>query len=198
MRAPDSRTQIPELEATSEVEDGRVVLRAPRPGHWRGAPLEGVLVTPHAVIGELEILGRLHRLRAPADAFGVVTELPDGRRLARRAVDRASRLMALDPEGVSGAEGAQLVAQERAEASGPVFRLPIGGRYYAQPSPGADPFVKPGDELKGGETVALVEVMKTFNRVQYDGSPARVAAVVPADGDDVENGDVLLRLEPSG
>jgi biotin carboxyl carrier protein len=55
--------------------------------------------------------------------------------------------------------------------------------------------VRVGDPLAGGETVALIEVMKTFNRVAYTGPRARVKAVARKDGDDVEGGDVLLELE---
>jgi acetyl-CoA carboxylase biotin carboxyl carrier protein len=191
----DARHSVEELEATSELVDGRIALYAPRPGYWRGAPPEGALVRPGMPIGELEILGEVLRLRAPADAFGVVGGLPEGRWLARRPVDRATRLMLLDPEGVSGAEASELGASRRAGAEGPVFRSPLGGRYYAQPAPDADPFVAVGDELAGGETVALIEVMKTFNRVKYTGAPARVVAIAPKDGDDLENGDVILELE---
>jgi acetyl-CoA carboxylase biotin carboxyl carrier protein len=47
--------------------------------------------------------------------------------------------------------------------------------------------------------VALLEVMKTFNRVQYGGSGlperARVLRVVPSDGDDLAAGDAILELE---
>ena len=47
--------------------------------------------------------------------------------------------------------------------------------------------------------MALIEVMKTFNRVTYGGDDvperARVKRIVPADGDDVEAGDVLIELE---
>lgn len=85
-----------------------------------------------------------------------------------------------------------------ADAGGLAFRTPLGGRYYARPAPDAEPFVTEGAELSGGETVALIEVMKTFNRVQYTGEPARVVRVAPTDGDDVENGDVLLELEALG
>ncbi len=123
-----------------------------------------------------------------------MVQRPAGRRLARRPVDHGALLLVLDPEGVAG--GAAAVASAAAATEGgPVFKTPLGGRFYARPSPDEPVFVKAGDELRGGETVALIEVMKTFNRVRYDGEPARVARVVPADGADVDAGDVLLVLE---
>jgi acetyl-CoA carboxylase biotin carboxyl carrier protein len=57
-----------------------------------------------------------------------------------------------------------------------------------------------GDEIATGQTVALLEVMKTFNRLAYggDGLPerARVKAVLVRDEADVEAGAPILELEP--
>jgi acetyl-CoA carboxylase biotin carboxyl carrier protein len=58
-----------------------------------------------------------------------------------------------------------------------------------------------GDVITAGQTVGLLEVMKTFNRVTYgdgDGPDrARVRAIRPGDGDDLAGGDVILELEPA-
>ena len=81
-----------------------------------------------------------------------------------------------------------------------MFRAPLGGRYYARPSPGEPAFVTEGATLAVGQTVALLEVMKTFNRVRYaaeNGLPeqAKVLRIVPKDGDDIMGGEPLLELE---
>lgn len=183
------------LEAILESRDGRVVLRAPCPGLWRDAPPEGALVRAGSALGALEVLGRVLPLVAPAGAFGVIVERPGGRRLARRPVDHGAMLVVLDPEGVAGGALAGAAASEAVADGGTVFRTPLGGRFYARPSPDEPVFVEAGAELSGGETVGLIEVMKTFNRVRYDGEPGRVARVVPADGADVVAGDVLLVFE---
>lgn len=180
-------------------DDGRIELIAPAPGLFRGGPSMGALVSAGGVLGELEVLGTLVRLRVPSDAYGLVVELPPGRRLARRPVDAATVLAVLDPEGAAVGGALHGASATTASSGGPVFKTPLGGRYYARPAPGADAFVKPGDEVRPGMTVALIEVMKTFNRVSYGGpglpERARVRAIVPRDGDDVEAGDVLLELE---
>ncbi|MFK7989912.1 MAG: biotin/lipoyl-containing protein [Sandaracinaceae bacterium] len=191
----DGRRFAPVLECRVRTVDGELRLFAPRPGLYRDAPPSGTLVRPGDAVGALEVLGVIHPLRAPRGAFGVVTPLLEGRRRARHPVDAALALMQLDPNAVAG--GAEIASDEaHDEHGGPVFETPLGGRYYARPAPDADPFVRPGDSLKGGETVALIEVMKTFNRVKYSGEPATVRRVVPADGDDVVAGEVLLALEP--
>lgn len=189
----DSRKTASVLEARLERADGKVRLLAPRPGLWRSPPALGALIRHGDSIGELEELGRLHRLRAPQGAYGIVEEV-EAPKLARAPVDHATVLLVLDPEAIVGA-AAEEEAAIASEATGPVFRTPLGGRYYARPSPDADPFVKPGDRVTPGQTVALIEVMKTFNRVQYDGDAATVARIIPSDGEDVEADDVLLELE---
>jgi len=182
------------LTAVLDKTEAGFVLRAPMPGLWRDAPPAGALIREGSSLGALEVLGEVRPLVAPAGAFGVVGDLYADE-LARRPVDAATRLMTLDPEGIDGAAELLAAQDDGAEAGGPVFRTRLGGRFYSRPSPDEPAFVKPGDRLAGGETVALIEVMKTFNRVRYDGEPATVRSVAPADGDDVEAGAVLLVLE---
>jgi acetyl-CoA carboxylase biotin carboxyl carrier protein len=108
-------------------------------------------------------------------------------------------LVALDTDLVAEEAAASAAAAEL--TSGTLFRSPTSGRYYARPSPEAEPFVSVGDLVTRGQTVALLEVMKTFNRVQY-GDPslperAKVLRIVPKDEDDLAAGDPILELEPA-
>ncbi|MCX4247604.1 acetyl-CoA carboxylase biotin carboxyl carrier protein [Paraliomyxa miuraensis] len=196
----DGRLFTPELVARLERDGTALVLRSPAVGLWRGAPAAGSMVSPGGLVGELEILGVLHRLRAPDDAGGVVLERP-GPAAARRAVAYDDELLRLDPEaGPARAGVGEGGGVAQAEAGGLVFRSPLSGRFYVRPAPGQEAFVKAGDVIEVGRTVALLEVMKTFNRVAYGGeglpSSARVLEVVPADEADVDEDDVLLRVEP--
>ena len=54
------------------------------------------------------------------------------------------------------------------KTSGHVLKSPMVGVAYLAPEPGAQPFVKVGDSVKAGDTVALVEAMKTFNPIKSD------------------------------
>jgi acetyl-CoA carboxylase biotin carboxyl carrier protein len=45
---------------------------------------------------------------------------------------------------------------------------PLPGTFYMKPSPGADPYKSPGDPVAVGETIGLIEVMKTFIEVKAD------------------------------
>jgi acetyl-CoA carboxylase biotin carboxyl carrier protein len=74
----------------------------------------------------------------------------------------------------------------------------MSGRFYSRPSPTEPPFVAAGEVVQRGRTVGLLEVMKTFNRLVYQGDDlpeqAKVDRVVPNEGDDVVRGDVILAL----
>ncbi|MCH9687687.1 MAG: hypothetical protein K0V04_40025 [Deltaproteobacteria bacterium] len=199
--AVDGRVFVPELVAQVHREGSTIELRSPAVGLWRGAPTTGQLVVPRAMIGELEVLGVRHRVRAPDDAAGLVLEAA-GPRLARRPVAYGDVLLQLDPDASPiAADLAATSAGAASEAGGVAFRSPLSGRFYARAAPDKPPFVQVGDVIETGRTVALLEVMKTFNRIAYggDGLPprARVLGLGPNDEDDVEEGDVLLRIEPA-
>lgn len=197
----DGRVFRSELEALAATrDDGMIEVRAPAVGWWRSPPPKGVVVQPGTAVGELEVLGVRHRLVAPATARGMIVELPEGPRRGRIPAGYAEALMVLDPEaaGVVMEEGA--AEAERAGEGGLVFRAPSSGRFYSRPSPDKPAFVEVGDEIEVGHTVCLLEVMKTFNRVQYGGSGlpdrARVLRVVPDNESDLDSGDPILELEP--
>jgi len=73
---------------------------------------------------------------------------------------------------------------------------PLTGVYYASPSPTSPPFVAVGDVVEVGQVIALIEAMKVFNEIQAEVA-GRVTALVATNGDVVQKGDVLLRIEPA-
>ncbi len=71
---------------------------------------------------------------------------------------------------------------------------PMVGTVYLAREPGAPPFVKPGDTVKEGDTLLLIEAMKTYNEVRAP-KGGRIARILVSDGDPVEFGAPLLVLE---
>ena len=86
--------------------------------------------------------------------------------------------------------------EEVAETDGrhPIV-APLVGTVYRAGQPGADPFVKVGDSVEAGQTVAIVEAMKLMNQVQAD-IAGKVAEIVVEDGQWVEFEQPLMYLEP--
>lgn len=71
---------------------------------------------------------------------------------------------------------------------------PMVGTAYHSPSPGADAFVKVGDSVKEGDTVMIVEAMKTMNQIDAPKS-GKVTAILVEDGQPVEFGEQLMMIE---
>jgi acetyl-CoA carboxylase biotin carboxyl carrier protein len=169
--------------------DGDIV-RAPAPGWFRRTVAADHLVAPGDVIGELEVLGRLIHVVAP-QVRGLV-RLPPGPRLARQPVAYGDELFRVEAGEVAGVEAQ---TEDARAVHGLVFRAPTSGRFYSRPTPDKPVFVAAGVELAPGSTVCLLEVMKTFHRVTYDGARVKVREVLVADGADVNQGDPLLALD---
>jgi acetyl-CoA carboxylase biotin carboxyl carrier protein len=74
------------------------------------------------------------------------------------------------------------------------IKSPLVGTFYGAPQPGADPFVKVGDVVEVGQTVAIVEAMKLMNQVQAD-VKGTVAEVLAEDGQWVEFEQVIVYLD---
>ena len=80
------------------------------------------------------------------------------------------------------------------EISGTAIKSPIIGTAYLAPEPGAKKFVEPGKKIKKGDTVMIVEAMKTMNHVPSP-SDGVVKNVQVEDGQPVEYGQTLVILE---
>jgi acetyl-CoA carboxylase biotin carboxyl carrier protein len=94
-----------------------------------------------------------------------------------------------------------LVVQSAAEAAGPAagphpgaVTAPMVGVVYLAPEPGSPPFVKPGDVVSEGQTLLLIEAMKTFNPVRAPRA-GRIASVLVTDKIPVEFGEELVIIE---
>ncbi len=80
------------------------------------------------------------------------------------------------------------------EQKGTRVKSPIIGTAYLAPEPGAKKFVKVGDKIKKGQTVMIVEAMKTMNHVPSS-SDGTVKQIMVNDGQPVEFGQTLIILE---
>ena len=84
--------------------------------------------------------------------------------------------------------------EEKIENSKVVIKSPIVGTAYLAPEPGAKPFVSVGKKIQKGETVMIVEAMKTMNHV-----PSSLEGIVKKicveDGQPIEYDQVLIVLE---
>ena len=80
------------------------------------------------------------------------------------------------------------------EIDGVRIKSPIIGTAYLAPEPGAKKFVEVGDKIKKGQTVMIVEAMKTMNHVPST-SDGEVKKILIQDGQPVEFGQTLVLLK---
>jgi acetyl-CoA carboxylase biotin carboxyl carrier protein len=132
--------------------------------------------------GDLERLevsrGNLHILLCARSAAPAATQPP-----AQAAVD-------LSP--------AQQSAASAASEEQPWHQItsPMVGTFYEAPSPGDPPYVRPGDSVAVGQTVAIIEAMKIMNEIVAD-RPGVIESVLVENGEAVEFGHPLFRLRPA-
>jgi acetyl-CoA carboxylase biotin carboxyl carrier protein len=73
-------------------------------------------------------------------------------------------------------------------------KSPMVGTAYRSPAPGAASFCEVGDSVKEGQTVLIIEAMKTMNQIAA-AKAGRVSAILVESGDPVEFGQPLIVIE---
>jgi 3-methylcrotonyl-CoA carboxylase beta subunit len=164
------------------VRDGDHLL-APTVGTWRPALGLGAPLVPGAPLGWLRRAGSDVVVRVPEGAHGALGEVA-----GPGPVEYGSRL-GTRGEGVIAA-GVEVVAAGGPEGASPV-RAVTDGTVWLRPEPGSAAFAGVGAEVKPGDTLALIEVMKTYTPLRATASGV-VVAVEVKDGEAVAEGAVLL------
>ncbi|MFV0361998.1 MAG: acetyl-CoA carboxylase biotin carboxyl carrier protein [Suipraeoptans sp.] len=86
------------------------------------------------------------------------------------------------------------IKSEVAEFDGKVINSPLVGTFYIAPGEGEPAFVKAGDSVITGQTLAIVEAMKLMNEIESDFDGV-IEEVLVSNGEMVEYGQPLFRLK---
>ena len=108
-------------------------------------------------------------------------------------VSKASRVMEQSKTGAVVSPN-KAVLNNSDDADGVRVKSPIIGTAYLAPEPGAKKFVSIGDKVKKGQTVMIVEAMKTMNHVPSTNDGV-VKKILVEDGQPVEFGQTIIVLE---
>lgn len=164
-------------------------LAAPRVGVFRPSVEVGDALRGGRSLGELVVLGRRWQLVAPVGVSGEVVAV-----LGFGPVEYGQPLIEIGERTAGDAAAADSAAADASE--GYAVRSPIDGIFYGRPSPDEPLFVQVGATVSDGQTLGLVEVMKTFNPVRFGGPDAPSSGVVLSvrvtDQAEVGAGDVLF------
>ena len=98
------------------------------------------------------------------------------------------------PAPAAAAPAAPAASPAAAPQRGEAVKSPMVGTVYLQPQPGSDPFVKPGDKVKEGQTLLIIEAMKTMNPIPAP-KAGTVVEILVGDAQPVEFGEPLVVLE---
>lgn len=77
---------------------------------------------------------------------------------------------------------------------GRAVKAPLVGTFYAAAEPGAEPYVREGQEVKKGEVIGLIEAMKIMNEIPAP-CDGRVTRILAENGSFVAYDEVLLYIE---
>ena len=95
----------------------------------------------------------------------------------------------------AGAGSGPIAAKTSDVSSHPgLVASPMVGTAYVAPSPESPPFVKIGDMIKEGQTLLIIEAMKTMNQIPAPRS-GRITQIIISDGQPVEFGEPLMIIE---
>ncbi|MDA8250516.1 MAG: acetyl-CoA carboxylase biotin carboxyl carrier protein subunit [Rhodospirillales bacterium] len=123
--------------------------------------------------------GRIRVVRAPAQVT-TVAAAPAALSQVAAPVATAAAVVPAPAEDLARHPGAVL--------------SPMVGIAYLAPEPGATPYITPGQTVAAGQTLLLIEAMKTFNQIKAP-KAGTVARILVASGAPVEYGEPLLILE---
>lgn len=96
-----------------------------------------------------------------------------------------------NPLGASSTGSADTLEEE-----GIVVRSPMVGTFYTSPSPDEDAFVKVGQEVITGQTLAIVEAMKMMNEITAP-EPGVITEILAGNGNQIEYNQPLFRISTS-
>jgi len=164
-------------------------------------PATGDVVGPGSHVGVLRRLRKRFSLVLPDGISGrVVDGLPERNILG---VEYGQAMFRIAPLSIGESPG-DASAQTNAGSGGTAglaegcwaVPAPTDGIYYHRPAPDAPPFVAVGMEVKLGQPIGLIEVMKTFNQISYRGPglppKAEILEITCGDGTEVQAKETLI------
>lgn len=87
-------------------------------------------------------------------------------------------------------------ADPKSDPNVTLVKSPIVGTFYSSPSPGAPSFVKPGDSVRVGQVLCIIESMKLMNEIESEVN-GTITAILVENGHAVEYGEALFAVRPA-
>ncbi len=148
---------------------------------------------------DVKLVRELATILQDADLGEVEVEHEGLRIRVSRSTSAATPIHVTAPAPAAAAAPAPSAASPAPQTAAPAapanaITSPMVGTVYMSAEPGAKPFVNVGDKVKKGDTLMLVEAMKTFNPVESP-TDGTVKEIIAVDGQPVEFGEPLIVVE---
>lgn len=165
-----------------------ICLMSPGVGFFSPEMTDGALADANQIVGVLKCLNQRIQLRMPEGETGRLHWAHPN--ACRQPVAYGEVLATLTPWAASETKGAKSKQKSKNQST---FDAPMEGLFYTKPEPAAAPFVKTGQTLNKGDQVGLIEVMKTFYPITYEGdTPQKVTAIKVKNAQPVDIGTPLF------
>ncbi len=172
------------LTALSEFIESEHRIMSPAVGYFSVAYAPGTWLSPGGYVGKFKIINTVYHIYLPKNIQGSIVY--DEERDKAIPVGYGQELFRLRP-GEPGELKINKSFDQTFSKVWPPAGLPTGacpqkiedgyvvtaftaGIFYSSPSPGAPPFVTVGQKIEKGKALGLIEVMKTFNQILFQGT----------------------------
>ena len=188
-------------KALIEKKESQIIIKSPAVGYYSQMPVDGTFLSGNAFIGKLRILNSFKDLYLPESVFGkvVINEEVD----KQIYVEYGQELFYLNQENEVINPDKQNVSAEKTGEEKPEDGYKITafttGIFYRRSSPDAPFYVEEGQKIEKGKVLGLIEVMKTFNHIIFQGTDKSDTGIVKKilceDAQEVKLGEGLFVIE---
>lgn len=169
-------------------DDSTLKVLSPGVGRARMLVTRGQRVVPGQALAEFSQLGRTFTL--VTSEHGQVVSVKDHEREVAVAYDE--EILSLDQSAEIHASSSSTVLTKK--DSGEFVKAPMDGCFYLQASPNDPPFVQLGAIISKGQTLGLIEVMKCFYPIVYEGNAAKIVEIRVKNGVAVTSGTQIYGI----
>ncbi len=121
-------------------------------------------------------------------------EFPDGTKISMKKDKMQEKIIQNTTVAqVENTIGEQ-IKEDKKEEKGNIVKSPMVGTFYLKPSPTAEPYIEIGKKVEKGDVLCIIEAMKLMNEIESEYA-GKVTEILVKDGDAVEYGTPLLRIE---
>jgi len=185
----------------SELKDSKYRILSPTVGSYSAAPQNGAALIGGSFAGKLKVRNIIYNLHIPDETYGTVIVNPELDKVAQ--VEYGQELFSLNPEKTLVDTEQQHIAESGGHTAGQeegfVIAAHTDGIFYRKPSPDAPAFIEVGDRIEKGKTLGLIEVMKSFNYVLFNGTDTSdtgtISKIYVKDSQEVKSGEPLMLIK---